>query len=71
VVLRAHRWKSTVPLLHDRPRRGKPSCLRRGGLDARRWFRCRTCEADFTIASGTLFDSHKLPLKGYLAAIAT
>jgi hypothetical protein len=28
------------------------------------------CKKDFTITSGTLFASHKLPLKGYLAAIA-
>jgi hypothetical protein len=49
-----------------------------GGLDAydcRRpngapRFRCRACKKDFSITSGTLFASHKLPLKGYLAAIA-
>jgi len=28
------------------------------------------CKKDFTITSGTLFASHKLPLRGYLAAIA-
>jgi transposase-like protein len=33
-------------------------------------FRCKACKADFTITSGTLFDSHKLPLRTYLAAIA-
>jgi hypothetical protein len=33
-------------------------------------FRCKGCKADFTIASGTLFASHKMPLKSYLAAIA-
>jgi transposase-like protein len=33
-------------------------------------FRCKACKADFTITSGTLFDSHKLPLRAYLAAIA-
>jgi transposase-like protein len=57
---------------------GKPVCPRCGGTDAydaRRpngspRFRCRACKTDFTITSGTLFDSHKLPLKGYLAAIA-
>jgi len=57
---------------------GKPVCPHCGGLDAydaRRGngsprFRCRACKADFTITSGTLFDSHKLPLKDYLAAIA-
>src|SRR3978361_2194232 len=33
-------------------------------------FRCKGCKKDFTITSGTLFGSHKLPLRGYLAAIA-
>ena len=57
---------------------GKPVCPHCGGLDAyevRRAtgalrFRCKACKKDFTITSGTLFASHKLPLKGYLAAIA-
>jgi hypothetical protein len=33
-------------------------------------FRCRACKGDFSITSGTLFASHKLPLRAYLAAIA-
>lgn len=33
-------------------------------------FECRTCKKEFSITSGTLFASHKLPLRGYLAAIA-
>jgi transposase-like protein len=33
-------------------------------------FRCKGCKKDFTITSGTLFASHKLLLRGYLAAIA-
>jgi transposase-like protein len=57
---------------------GKPVCPACGGLEAyeaRRpngslRFRCRACRGDFTVTSGTLFDSHKLPLKSYLAAIA-
>src|SRR4051812_44038511 len=57
---------------------GKPVCPACGGLDAydcRRpngapRFRCRACKKDFSITSGTLFASHKLPLRGYLAAIA-
>ena len=57
---------------------GEPVCPHCGGLDAydcRRLkgaprFRCRACEKDFTITSGTLFASHKLPLRCYLAAIA-
>src|SRR5277367_6181122 len=57
---------------------GEPVCPECGGLnayDCRRpsgapRFRCRACRGDFSIVSGTLFASHKLPLKGYLAAIA-
>jgi len=57
---------------------GAPVCPLCGGLDAydcRRpngapRFRCRACAKDFSITSGTLFASHKLPLRMYLAAIA-
>lgn len=57
---------------------GQPVCPHCGGIDAydcRRLkgaprFRCRACGKDFTITSGTLFASHKLPLRCYLAAIA-
>jgi transposase-like protein len=57
---------------------GKPVCPSCGGVDAydcRRpngapRFRCRACKGDFSITSGTLFASHKLPLRAYLAAIA-
>jgi hypothetical protein len=58
---------------------GERACVHCGGVDAydcRRpkgapRFRCRACKKDFSITSGTLFASHKLPLRGYLAAIAT
>ena len=33
-------------------------------------YRCRECGKDFSITSGTLSASHKLPLRGYLGAIA-
>ncbi len=57
---------------------GQPVCPHCGGVDAydcRRLkgaprFRCRACGRDFSITSGTLFASHKLPLRCYLAAIA-
>lgn len=57
---------------------GAPVCPECGSVEAyacRRpngalRFRCKGCKADFTITSGTLFASHKLPLRGYLAAIA-
>ncbi len=56
------RWASTE---------GKPVCPACGGLDAydcRRHnnaprYRCKACKKDFSITSGTLFASHKLPLR--------
>lgn len=68
-TFRALRWNET---------NGDPVCPACGGLDAydcRRpngapRFRCRACAKDFSITSGTLFASHKLPLRMYLAAIA-
>lgn len=57
---------------------GAPVCSHCGSLTvyecrrpsgAARW-RCKDCKKDFSITSGTLFASHKLPLRGYLAAIA-
>src|ERR1700676_1106141 len=52
-----------------------PSCGSVNAYEARRAngalrFRCKGCKKDFTITSRTLFASHKLPLRGYLAAIA-
>src|SRR6202171_5236017 len=57
---------------------GAPVCPHCGGLNAYECrrpsgllrCRCRACREDFTITSGTLFAFHKLPLRGYLAAIA-
>jgi transposase-like protein len=68
-MFRKVRWSATD---------GAPVCTSCGGLNAYECrrpngslrFRCRACKKDFTITSGTLFASHKLPLKGYLAAIA-
>src|SRR6516225_4788058 len=32
--------------------------------------RCKACQRDFSVTSGTLFAFHKMPLRAYLAAIA-
>src|SRR3954447_10463317 len=69
MTFRRIRWSETD---------GAPVCPHCGGVDAydcRRLkgaprFRCRACVKDFTLTSGTLFASHKLPLRCYLAAIA-
>ena len=66
---RAIRWAETD---------GAPVCPDCGGLNAYECrrpngalrFRCRECRKDFTLTSGTLFASHKLPLRMYLGAIA-
>src|SRR5882757_10740480 len=63
-TFKALRWADT---------NGAPVCPFCGSLDAyeaRRpngalRFRCKGCKKDFTVTSGTLFASHKLPLKGY------
>jgi len=57
---------------------GKPACVHCGCptvSEARRptgllRFRCKACRKDFSITSGTIFASHKMPLRNYLAAIA-
>lgn len=69
MTFRRIRWHET---------KGEPVCPHCGGVDAydcRRLkgaprFRCRACVKDFSITSGTLFASAKLPLRCYLAAIA-
>jgi transposase-like protein len=43
------------------------TCRRPGR--APRW-RCKACQKDFSITSGTLFAFHKMPLRAYLLAIA-
>src|SRR5689334_13323944 len=68
-MFRDVRWPET---------KGEAVCPSCGGCDAydcRRpngapRFRCRACKKDFSVTSGTLFASHKLPLRAYLAAIA-
>lgn len=68
-MFRKVRWPETE---------GEAVCPHCGGIDAYecrrpngalRW-RCQSCKRDFTLTSGTLFASHKLPLRMYLAAIA-
>jgi transposase-like protein len=68
-TFRQVRWSDT---------QGEPVCPYCGSLtvyDCRRpngapRYRCKDCGKDFSITSGTLFASHKLPLRMYLAAIA-
>jgi transposase-like protein len=54
---------------------GKPFCPHCGGLEiyvyaTRRIFKCKACRKQFSVTSGTLFHSRKMPITQYLAAIA-
>jgi transposase-like protein len=57
---------------------GAPVCPECGGLDAYEYrrptgllrFRCKACGENYSLTSGTLFASHKAPLRTYLAGIA-
>ncbi len=54
---------------------GAPVCPRCGCVDVycyktRRIFRCTGCNAQFSVTTGTIFASRKLPLRDILAAIA-
>jgi len=68
-TFKAVRWPDT---------QGEPVCPKCGALDAYAFrrktgllcFECSACRKEFSLTSGTLFASRKLPIKGYLAAIA-
>ncbi|HEX4158727.1 MAG TPA: IS1595 family transposase [Rhizomicrobium sp.] len=68
-AFRKIRWHETA---------GEPVCPCCGALDpylnprpnGSTRYRCKACRGDFTVTSGTLFASHKRPLRDYLAAIA-
>lgn len=54
---------------------GEPFCPRCGCVaiyqyKARRIFKCKGCNAQFSVTTGTIFASRKLPLRDILAAIA-
>jgi transposase-like protein len=54
---------------------GEPVCVRCGSLDSysyktRKVYRCKACSHQFTVTSGTIFASRKLPVRDYLLAIA-
>ena len=54
---------------------GQPHCPKCGGTalytyTARKIWKCKACEHQFSVTSGTLFASRKLPVRDYLMAIA-
>ena len=51
------------------PKCGATECYQSRRNGALRW-QCKACQKDFSLTSGTLFASHKMPLRAYLLAIA-
>jgi transposase-like protein len=54
---------------------GSPFCPRCGAVNVytiptRRTWQCKACKKQFSVTSGTIFASRKLPIRDYLAAIA-
>ena len=65
-AFRMIRWAET---------KGEPVCVRCGSLDSyayktRKLYRCKACSHQFSVTSGTIFASRKLPVRDYLLAIA-
>lgn len=65
-AFRLIRWADT---------KGEPVCVRCGSLDSyayktRKLYRCKACSHQFSVTSGTIFASRKLPVRDYLLAIA-
>jgi transposase-like protein len=65
-AFKAVRWADTE---------GQPTCAKCGGVEvyeyaSRRIFKCKACKAQFSVTSGTIFASRKMPVRDLLAAIA-
>jgi len=68
-AFRKIRWQETS---------GEAVCPECGGVEPYEYrrpsgllrFRCKACGKNFSVTSGTLFASHKAPIRAYLAAIA-
>ena len=58
------RWGSAEKICCPHCQRAQPYFIQ-----SRQKWRCRGCKREFSLTSGTLFASHKLPLRTYLLAL--
>lgn len=65
-AFKAIRWDDNA----GEPYCGKCGCAEVYTFKARKIFKCKGCEAQFTVTSGTIFASRKLSIRDILAAIA-
>jgi transposase-like protein len=54
---------------------GQPACVRCGTtevykLGTRNTYKCKKCRKHFSMTTGTLFESRKMPIRAYLMAVA-
>jgi hypothetical protein len=67
--------RSAFKLIRWADTNGEPVCAKCGCVEAyeiatRKIFKCKGCLAQFSLTSGTIFASRKLPIRDILAAIA-
>lgn len=65
-AFKAIRWDDN----DGEPYCGKCGCAEVYTFKARKLFKCKACQAQFTVTSGTIFASRKLAIRDILAAIA-
>lgn len=65
-AFRLIRWSAT----EGQPVCPKCGCMAVYAFKARPIFKCKGCEGQFSVTSGTIFASRKLPVRDYLLAIA-
>lgn len=67
--------RATFQAIRWADRNGEPFCPECGGVvlytyKSRHLWKCKACQHQFTVTSGTIFASHKRPIRDYLFAIA-
>ena len=65
-TFKAIRWANT----EGEPVCGRCSCVALYAITTRRLWKCKACAHQFSVTSGTIFASRKLPIRDLLAAIA-
>jgi transposase-like protein len=67
--------REAFKLIRWSDRNGQPYCPECGGVElyayrTRHVWKCKACQHQFSVTSGTIFASHKRPIRDYLLAIA-
>jgi transposase-like protein len=63
-------WRSAGPTTAASPYCPRCGCVAVYAYTARRIWKCKACNHQFSVTSGTIFASRKLPIRTLLAAVA-